>query len=882
MVSVLAISAVLTISTRRVVLNQSERFGLYLAEQMTRTAEVFVTLPEDVEAVISDQMVFGAKMTAHLVAVAEENGMPREELLQRLRKIIGQAGVDEIWVTDSKGHAYLNTAGIDFTFLADPKVQRQASAFYPLLTGERSVVIQQAMKREVDDKIFKYVGVAGVDRPRIVQVGYHAGILERLNRQIGLERILSDLVKLEQVVSLRMLDPELKVFASAAREGELAPMSEVELSHARKALALGKPDSFLETGQLNIIVPLTLAGQKNATLAFIELDTSHVQALLRRNAALAASTALGILVLGILVSLFLARHVSHPVEELTQAAAAAEADDYALSCVALKPLAHRKDELGHLARVFSRMITSVAERDAQLENQNRHLDQLVAQRTVELEQTRDRAEEANRTKSAFLANMSHELRTPMNAIIGYSEMLIEEGGEMDPEEVQDDLRKIHGAGKHLLGLINDVLDISKIEAGKMTLYPETFDLAGLLRDVASTIEPLLQKNNNQLEMDLGEHLGTLHADQTKLRQTLFNLLSNAAKFTEKGSVTLKAWREEGRVFFSVRDSGIGMNDEQMARLFEAFTQADASTSRKYGGTGLGLAISKRFCQMMGGDLTAESTPEVGSTFTFWLPLEGAGAGETVQEGAFPAGGEGPLVLVIEDDAMALELLHRVLTREGYSVRCASDGQEALELARELRPKVITLDVMMPSMDGLTLLSLLKADPQTAEIPVIMISMADDRQLGMSLGAADYLTKPVDRNRLVESLRRYSRKGESRQRALVVDDLPENRLLLCHALEREGWETLEAGHGGEALKVLEGEGVDLILLDLMMPEMDGFVFLSRLRLLPAYRQTPVIVVTAKELSAEERQRLRSSQTDVLERHQQSTADFLFTLREMLAR
>ncbi len=888
MVSVLAISAVLTISTRRVVLDQTEHFGLFLAGQVSRTMHVFEALPKEVEGVIGEQMVVGAKLTAHLVAIAEKAGLSKEELQARLQTIVKETGIDEIWVTDPTGHAYLATAGVDFTFLPDPQIQPQASNFYPLLEGKTKVVVQDAMKREIDDEYFKYVGVGGVDQPRIVQLGYKAEILDQLRKKVGLQRMLDDIVSMDNVLTLRMLDANGKVLAASAKKGvTVGELNANERAHIQQGVATDEPQSFMENGALNVVVPLPHTTHNLATVAFVELDTRHVHELLQRNALLAASTAAVIRARGRGVSLRLAGHISGPVEDLTAVAKAVEADEEVCRNGVFERMGQRRDELGHLARAFSRMITAVSERDAQLENQNAHLDQLVADRTAELEVTRDRAEEANRTKSAFLANMSHELRTPMNAIIGYSEMLIEEAEELSPEEMTDDLKKIHGAGKHLLGLINDVLDISKIEAGKMTLYPETFDLGAVIREVGATVTPLLAPNENTLEIDCPTEIGSLHTDLTKLRQTLFNLLSNAAKFTHQGKVTLRVKREGERVIFSVSDTGIGMKPEQIEKLFLAFTQADASTSRKYGGTGLGLAISKRFCGMMGGDLSVESTFGKGSTFTAWLPerLEEEvpailGPVGSDKDEALPQRGGGPLVLVVEDDPMARELLERVLGREGYVVESASTGEEALQKARQLRPNLITLDVMMPAMDGLTVLSLLKADHATRNIPVVMISMADDKSLGLSLGAADYLAKPVDRNRLLEVLQRHVSNTNGGREVLVVDDLAENRGLLRHILEKEGWHVSEAVHGGDALEILKHRSFNLILLDLMMPEVDGFAFLTRFRASGENAATPVIVVTAKDLTREECVRLRSSLCNIVERNKQSDNAFLATLKALL--
>src|SRR6476619_1334626 len=424
---------------------------------------------------------------------------------------------------------------------------------------------------------------------------------------------------------------------------------------------------------------------------------------------------------------------------------------------------------GHLQTKQVRQAKNVLEeRNDQIEEQNRAIEQA---RKTALE-AKEAAETANQSKSAFLANMSHELRTPLNAIIGYSEMLEADAQASGQKEFVSDLQKIRSSGKHLLGLINDVLDLSKVEAGKMKLFLETFDVANLVEDVVATGRPLVEKNGNRLEVRCAEDVGQIREDITKVRQVLLNLLSNAAKFTEKGTVSLEVVREVdvtgSWVVFRVRDTGIGMTPEQTAKLFQAFTQADGSTQRKYGGTGLGLALSRKFCVMMGGDINVVSEAGKGSTFIVRLPgdIENYDGEATSIRMRLPVtrhdharetgkvAPTGKVLLVIDEDAAARQMMERLAAREGYELLAAATGEEGLKLARERKPDLITLEVVMPGIDGWTVLKSLKADPQLSGVPVVMVSISDDRDRGLAMGAADYLVKPVDRDRLAEILAVY--------------------------------------------------------------------------------------------------------------------------------
>jgi signal transduction histidine kinase/DNA-binding response OmpR family regulator/HAMP domain-containing protein len=478
---------------------------------------------------------------------------------------------------------------------------------------------------------------------------------------------------------------------------------------------------------------------------------------------------------------------------------------------------------------------------------------------LELEEARELSEVANRTKSQFLANMSHELRTPLNAIIGYSEILQEDAADNGQEQLVPDLKKIEGAGRHLLGLINDILDLSKVEAGKMDVFVEEIDVSSLLDEVKSIITPLVAKNNNELEVRLADHVGRMRTDRTKLKQSLLNVLSNASKFTQDGKLTVQVRRFETdgpMIEIVISDTGIGMNEDQIGRLFQAFSQADASTTKKFGGTGLGLAITRHFCRLLGGDISVVSKPGVGSSFTIILPDQAAepDRSKTLPEPALEPPRSNSVdsavtVLVVDDEPAARDLLTTNLGREGYRTVQARGGDEALELARKLRPDAITLDVLMPKKDGWTVLGALKADPALRDIPVIMVTVAPDRGIGLSLGAAEVMTKPVDRAQLTSLLRQLlSREGP----ILVVEDDLATRETVRHTVEKMGLTVAEVTNGRLALTWLaENSTPALILLDLMMPEMDGFEFLDTFNRRPDWRHVPVVVITAKQLTAAER-------------------------------
>jgi signal transduction histidine kinase/DNA-binding response OmpR family regulator len=669
-----------------------------------------------------------------------------------------------------------------------------------------------------------------------------------------------------QIVSAAVFSANSKLLVSYIRPG------------SKETIPALQRVSQLLTNDRSVVWTPIWDGNRNLGTLYLKAELSQADRerftnLLRGSAIIFLAAAL----LSVVAAYRLQRHITRPITELALASTLVQHDrDYSI-----RVQTTASGEIGRLIDSFNAMLDTIQsntaeleqarltaesarekvhEANEQLEEANRTLEARVEERTKLLAKAGKDAEEASKAKSSFLAKMSHELRTPLNAIIGYSEILKEDAVDEGDTRTAGDLDKILNAARHLLGLINDVLDISKIEAGKMELYLETFELEKIIADVVSTATPLVSKKGNTLKIDCPPDIGTMHADATKLRQMLLNLLSNASKFTEAGVITIKAVRvpdeNEGMIELSIIDTGIGMNPEQLSRLFQAFSQADSSTASKYGGTGLGLAISKQFAQMMKGEITVTSTPGVGSTFLIRLPARVQikqvavvhSIAHKLTKSPFPDTAAKPRILMVDDDEEIRHVIGELLSFSGYEVTGAASGQQGLELAAKLKPDLILLDIMMPGMDGWTVLKKLQANGKLAEIPVIVLSAVSDTEMALTQGAASVLLKPVDTAHLTAEIA-MQLNPLPRCYVLHVDDDADARDIIARMLERENWPYQPAANGNAALRILKKGRPAAIVLDLKMVGMNGFEFLEIIGKNPAWANIPVVVVSSMDITQE---------------------------------
>lgn len=668
-----------------------------------------------------------------------------------------------------------------------------------------------------------------------------------------------DMRQVETTLAALAQDPD---FASAAITGpdgaEIARHARATVDD-RQALVVSKPIIYSDLGRTNALGRLTLT-----------LSTGAAERSFQAQVTIAV-VACAVILLGLAAALFavLRLTIFRPLGLLLRAIQMVERQQWQ------KVAWRSSDEMGTVCEAFDTMVDSL-QRGADAERALREAEQRYRQARAE----EGRAEAANRAKSGFLANMSHELRTPLNAIIGYSEILSEEAADGGHHDLVPDLGKIIAASKHLLSLINDILDLSKIEAGRMEASVERFEIMAMVDDVTTVIAPLLSTNANRLVIEVDEPLGAMQSDLTKIRQCLLNLLSNACKFTEGGTITLRIGcgtvNGIDQVVFTISDTGIGISPEQIDKLFRPFSQADSSTTRRYGGTGLGLALTKSFAELLGGDIRVESRPQHGATFALTLPMR---LGEAAQP-AVTASSSRPSgsVLIIDDDASLHAILGHQLGQQGLTVYHAHGAMEGIARARQVQPDIILLDIIMPHVDGWTVLRNLKSDTALRSIPVIVISLTDQRDLGFMLGAADVLIKPFDNGEIGRIVERFCGADGASGVVMIVEDDAVDRDLFSRVLRRHGISTVEQTNGREALAALDRVRPSLILLDLSMPEMDGFELLAELAKRPLWAAVPVVIVTGRELSAAERARLQDSARRVFQKGAVNLAELVAMVKE----
>ena len=633
-----------------------------------------------------------------------------------------------------------------------------------MLTSSVALLLSSASFLIYDLISFRHLLTQDLDTQAQI-IGYNSAAAMAFRDEPVATATLAALKAKDDIVAAVLYTPDGKIFAQYVPGGDKAAPAAIPPKLSRTGYRF-------ENGYFDVLHDVTLNGERVGTL-LLRSDMREWSLRAKRYAIIFFVFVFASGLFALLLSSKLQRMISRPILQLEDTIRMVSANkNYEIRAVNTYG-----DEIGRLMDGFNNMLAEIQQRDTALLNANdqlhsrtEELEREVVQRQQaqeELLKAKHAAEDASRAKSAFLANMSHELRTPLNAIIGYSEMLEEETRESGNREAIQDLQKIQAAGKHLLSLINDVLDLSKIEAGKMTLHLESFDVPPMIRQIVSTLEPAAAKNANVIKVHIEDSVGSMRADVTKVRQILFNLVSNACKFTDSGtvSISVEPITTEGREWlrFEVRDTGIGITPTQQRQLFQEFAQADTSISRKYGGTGLGLAISHRFVQMMNGYIQVESESGKGSTFTVLLPIEVKAEAlenppsDAVAEVSEPVADDNfnqDTILVIDDDATVRDLMSRFLSKQGLRVIATGNGDEGIELARRVRPLLITLDVLLPERDGWSVLHEIKSDHELSNIPVIMLTIVDNEATALSLGASNYLVKPVDRERLASLIEKH--------------------------------------------------------------------------------------------------------------------------------
>jgi signal transduction histidine kinase/DNA-binding response OmpR family regulator len=694
------------------------------------------------------------------------------------------------------------------------------------------------------------------------------------------ENTLSALKAAPNIVSARIYTAEGLAFASYSPNGSREALT-------LPALPLGQLEHhWFQDGHLVVARKIVFEGKPTGTV-YIRSDLQEISHRLKRYAAIAAIVLAASLIAALLVASIFQRAVAEPIVHLAEITRIVSREkDYSLRA---SPTGNG-DEPDILIHAFNDMLGQIQQREEALRDAHRELEQRVEARTAqlaaankELEQQNREVERATQLKSQFLASMSHELRTPLNAIIGFSDLLAERTADHLTDKQTRFIGHVRNGARHLLQLINDILDLSKIESGLLELRHETFGLSEAMPEVLSVIKPLAIAKKIRIENS--EETFSLYADRVRFKQILYNLLSNALKFTpEGGTVRVDGSSDGSLVCISVTDSGIGIRPEDQQLIFEEFRQAGESTKGVKEGTGLGLAITKRLVERQGGTIRVMSELGKGSCFTFTLPAGRATL--EVQPELVPVevsaadpdlSGSKPVVLVVDDEPSARELLASYLEGAGYAVAAVSSGAEAVEKARQLRPAAITLDILMPHGSGFGTLAELKRTVETADIPIIVVSVLDQKETAFTLGAAEYLVKPVQKSTLLNTLRKHlgAACGPAR-RILVVDDDPITLDVVSDTLRSVGYTPHAVSSGQKALEFLSKADVDAILLDLMMPEMDGFEVLSAIKDIPELCKVPVFVLTAKDLTEQESRILKQGARALFRKETSWKSDLLAQL------